>query len=199
MDSDASSTSAVACGPDVCAASTPRGLSDGRARASATAAIKRQRSARSRICRSRSRRAFWRCDRRTNSMAPKASGLGRRWLKRCTRIGSAIASSPHRYAGWANCSTSVPSRNCEAALRYLPAREQLQEDAVGRGVGRDLLHLDVGAGQVLARALQEAPDLLQVALADLPRLRLDLALVLHGEKPRRIVEGKLQLLAIVGL
>src|SRR6266850_3926031 len=198
MDSDASSTSAVACGPDVCAASTPRGFRDGRARASATAAIRRQRSARSRICRSRSRRAFWRCERRTNSMAPKASGLGRRWLKRCTRIGSAIASSPHRYAGWTNCSTSAPPRNCGASRR-LPAREQLQEDAVGRGVGRDLLHLDVGASQVPARALQEAPDLLQVALADLPRLRLDLALVLHGEEPGRVVEGKLQLLAIVGL
>src|SRR5258705_2103553 len=131
-------------------------------------------------------------------MAPRPRAPGRRRLKGCTRMGGAIASSPHRYAGWTNCSPSAPPRNCGASRR-LPAREQLQEDAVGRGVGRDLLHLDVGAGQVLARALQEAADLLQVALADLARLRLDLALVLHGEEPGRIVEGKVQLLAIVGL
>src|SRR5438128_5748910 len=189
MDRDASTTSAVACGPRATAACAPRGSSEGRASASATPAIKRQRSASSRSWRSRRRRAFCRCERSTNSMAPNSSGRGLRRLKRCTRMGTASAKRPHRYAGCAK--TSRPTLGAPLA-----AGEQLEQDAVRRAIGRHLHVLHVGAGQLLLDVLEKAAQLAQVALADLPRLRLDLPLVLHAEEAGRVVEGKLQLLAV---
>src|SRR3954470_4620035 len=199
MENDASITSAVACGPRACEACTPRGRSEGRERASATAAMSRQRRASRRICRSRSRRAFCRCERSTNSMAPNPRGLGLRWLKRCTRMGSAMAQSPHRYAGCANCSTLSSSPRCAPCLRGLPALEQSQEHPIRRGVGGDLLDLDVRPGQLAARAFEETAHLREIALADLPGLRLDLAVVLQREEASGVVEGEVQLLAVVRL
>src|SRR5205085_1343051 len=60
----------------------------------------------------------------------------------------------------------------------------------------DLHVLDVRARQLAAGNVEKTAQLLQVALADLARLRVDLPLVLHAQEARRIVERKIELLAI---
>ena len=76
------------------------------------------------------------------------------------------------------------------------AREQLEQDAVWSAIGRHLHVVDVRAGELAPGLLEESLELGEIALPDLPRLRVDLALVLHAEEPGRVVEGKVQLLAI---
>src|SRR5205814_1679403 len=90
-------------------------------------------------------------------------------------------------------------RELQHELSRFPASEQLEQDPVGRLIGGNLLHFDVGAGQLLAAGLEKTPEFRQVALTDLARLGLDLAVVLHAQEAGRIVEGKIQLLAIVDL
>src|ERR1700737_2226879 len=78
------------------------------------------------------------------------------------------------------------------AARLAPP-QQLEQLAIGRRIRGNQLVLDVRAGELAARLLEEPPQLGQVALADLARLRVDLPLVLHREEAGGGVEGEGQL------
>src|SRR5258708_26871035 len=89
-----------------------------------------------------------------------------------------------------------PVRRPRRPAPRLAPPQQLEQLAIGRRIRGNQLVLDVRARQLAPRLLEEPPQLSQVALPDLPRLRVDLPLVLHREEARRAIEREAQPLPV---
>src|SRR5512134_3114882 len=190
MDPEASRITAVARGPWAICATAAGDSRRGRAMAAAIAARRSVRAAKSRIRLSLSRRSVsWRAL-RMKSMAGNGVGRGRRRKKRWTASGIAAARRPQRSAG-----LTKPRfiRRWVSRGGPLAPGEEREEDLVDGAIGAAELVVDVRLRCGAAHVLEPAADELEVALAHLAPVRLDLPVVLHGEEEGGVVEGELEL------
>src|SRR6266542_5899037 len=184
MEPEASSTMAVARGPWATGAAAAAGASRrGRAMAAAIAASTRVRAAKRRSFFKRRRRSVSRRARRMKSIAGKGVGRGRRRKKRWMAIGIAAARSPQRSAGFAK------PRFIGSSCAPLAPGEEREEDLVERPVGPAELVIHVRLGRCALHVLEPAADEVEVALAHVAPVRLDLPPVLHREEEGRVLEG----------
>src|SRR6266545_1675986 len=175
---------AVARGPWATGAAAAAGASRrGRAMAAAIAASTRVRAAKRRSFFKRRRRSVSRRARRMKSIAGKGVGRGRRRKKRWMAIGIAAARSPQRSAGFAK-PRFISGRG------PLATGEEGEEDLVERPIGAAELVVHVGLGGGALHVLEPAADELEIALAHVAPVRLDLPAVLHREEERRVLEGE---------